>query len=747
MSETQNLSAKKFGTFLGVFLPSILTVLGLIMYLRFGWVVGNLGLGLTLVVVILANIITFITGLSASAIATNIKVGVGGVYYLVSRSLGLETGGAIGVAFYISRTLSITFYCFGLAESILIFWPEASWGPMPSYATPLLTAAIIILITFLAGKSAELVLKFQIPMLILVSLSIFALIIGVLSNGLHAPEWGPTYRTESGGFWVIFAVFFPGVTGFLAGIAMSGDLKEPGKSIPRGTISSVLTGTLIYMIIPILLSVTVLVSVEQMADPEFGLKSWTEVAFLGGLLIYPAAWGAILSSALGSVMSGPRVLQSLSLDGLAPKFLSKLSKTGQPTVATWITGAIALLAVALGELNTVAKFVTVLFLTLYVVINLVAAIEKLVSEPSYRPKINIPWYVSMFGAVGALFVMYLISPLALLLAVGLELSVFIYFRKKTLEQQWGDVNAGFWMRMARFALLRLNRKVISARNWRPLILVFVKDIDQRIELVKLAAAFGQNKGVLNISELVFKNDQLAIENRLERQQKMVKSLKKHGLEAFCEVNVVESLHSGILNVSKGHGMAGLKTNTVMFGWSGDHQSNINQLKVIRDLSINGKNILLVKFNHDLTRSTGKQKNIDIWWGGRQNNGDLMLILAFMLKLNRVWENSKIHIRSAVETEEERQLLRQGIESSLAEARIPAKVNIVLKNGKGFTALLHQESSEADIVFLGLKLTAAGEEPKHVDKLEVMAKVSPITVFVKNNSVKDALPLLLSGDKS
>lgn len=745
MPGNTTIQPKKFGTFLGVFLPSILTVLGLIMYLRFGWVVGNLGLGLTLVVVLVANVITFITGLSASAIATNIKVGVGGVYYLVSRSLGLETGGAIGVAFYISRTLSITFYCFGLAESILIFWPEDSWGTVPDYATPLFTAAIILLITFLAGKSAELVLKFQIPMLILVSLSLLALMIGVFSHGLQAPEWTPSFRTEPGGFWVIFAVFFPGVTGFLAGIALSGDLKTPGKSIPRGTISSVLTGTLVYMIIPILLSITILVTPEQLADPEFGIQSWTEVAFLGGVLIYPAAWGAILSSAIGSVLSGPRVLQSLSLDGLAPKFLSRLSKTGQPTIATWVTGGIALMAVALGELNTVAKFVTVLFLTLYVVINLVAAIEKLVSEPSYRPKIDIPWYVSMLGAVGALFVMYLISPLALLLAVGLELTVYIYFRKKTLQQQWGDVNAGFWMRMARFALLRLNQKVISARNWRPLILVFVKDINERIELVKLAAAFGQNKGVLTISELIFTHDHLALERRKEKQQKMLKDLKKHRLEAFCEVNVVHSLHTGILNVSKGHGMAGIKTNTIMFGWSGDTEGNIQQLKIIRDLGIAGKNILLVKFNDHESWKAKTHQNIDIWWGGRENNGDLMLILAYMLKLNREWEHARIHIRSVVEAEEEKDLLVKGLEESLFQARIPGEVNVVLKNEESFRSILYRESEKTDIVFLGLNRIKEGEEDKHVTKLEHMAGVAKIAVFVQNNSVEDALPILLHAE--
>lgn len=200
-------------------------------------------------------------------------------------------------------------------------------------------------------------------------------------------------------------------------------------------------------------------------------------------------------------------------------FLSRLSRTGQPTIATWVTGGIALVAVALGELNTVAKFVTVLFLTLYVVINLVAAIEKLVAEPSYRPRFDIPWYVSMSGAAGALFVMYLISPLALLLAASLELACYIYFRKRALEQQWGDVHAGFWMKVARFALLRINRKTISPRNWRPLILVFVQDVEQRIELVKLGAAFGQNRGILTISKLLFDNDHLSLEKRKARRNR------------------------------------------------------------------------------------------------------------------------------------------------------------------------------------------------------------------------------------
>lgn len=745
MESSESVSKKKFGTFLGVFLPSILTVLGLIMYLRFGWVVGNLGLPLTIVAVVLANIITFITGMSAAAIATNIKVGVGGVYYLVSRSLGLETGGAIGIAFYISRTLSITFYAFGLAESILIFWPGEMWGAMPGYAIPVFTAVIIILITFASGKSAELVLKIQVPMLILVGLSIVALIVGVFMGDLRAPEWTPAYRAVSpeGGFWIIFAVFFPGVTGFLAGIAMSGDLKNPGKSIKNGTINSVITGTLVYLLIPILISITALLPFDEIADETFGLRTWTEVAFLGGLFVYPAAWGAILSSAIGSVLSGPRVLQSLSMDGLAPKFLSKLSKTGQPTIATWVTGAIALAAVALGELNTVAKFVTVLFLTLYVVINFVAAIEKLVAEPSYRPAVNIPWYWSLIGAMGALFVMYLISPIALIGALGLEFAFYLYFQKRALEQQWGDVTAGLWMKVARFSLLRMNRRRVTPRNWRPIILLFAENIAERIELVKLAAAFGQNRGIFTVAKFLFARDNPILQEQKEEKEQMIEELHDHELEAFCEVDVVDSLNDGILNITKGHGIAGLKTNTVMFGWSENEEDNINQLKNIRRIARLGKNIVLAKFNDHEAWKEKRHQRIDIWWGGRENNGDLMLILAYMLKLNTDWEKAEIIIHAVVNNSIEGKNLSNGIKHSLEEARIEATVDILMrKEGRRFPDILKEKSSGADIVFMGLKETEPGKEREHIKTIQELSEVGKVAVFAENNSMEETFPILL-----
>ncbi|MCD4651572.1 MAG: amino acid permease, partial [Candidatus Cloacimonetes bacterium] len=407
--------AVKFGTFLGVYTPSVLTILGLIMYLRFGWVLGNVGLGLTLFIVLLAGSITVITALSASAIATNMRVGVGGEYYMISRSLGLELGGAIGIPLFLCRTLSITFYSFGLAEAIGMFLP----GEISVKMIQIIAAIIIVLITFVFGKSASLVLKLQIPIMIAVGLSIIALLIGVFTNGLRTPEMVATYRTAPQGFWYVFAVFFPAVTGFTAGIGMSGDLRNPRKSIPKGTMLAVATGILLYLIVPVLISVSSKISFDDLASK--GVVTWSMIAILGFWLIVPGIFGAILSSAFGSVLGGPRVLQSLAIDGLAPKFLAKLSKTGQPTIATWVSGGIALIAVVLGGLNAVAQFVTILFLTLYVLINFSAAIEKLTGDPSYRPKINIPWSVSLLGSVGAIIVMALINPIACVGAITLEL--------------------------------------------------------------------------------------------------------------------------------------------------------------------------------------------------------------------------------------------------------------------------------------------------------------------------------------
>ena len=737
MPDQSSAPSNKFGTFLGVYLPSVLTILGLIMYLRFGWVVGNVGLFWTIVIVLLASSITFITGLSASAIATNIQVGVGGEYFLVSRSLGIETGGAIGIPLYFCRTLSVTFYCFGLAEAILIFWPR-DWGEIPGYTTQLLAGGLIILVTLLSGKSASLTLKAQVPIMILVILSMIALAIGVLSNETHAPIMDAGYATADEGFWYVFAVFFPAVTGFTAGIGMSGDLKDPRKSIPTGTLGAVLTGAVLYIIIPVLFAITGILTIQELTDPDFGLKSWTTVALFGSVLVIPAVWGAILSSAFGSILGGPRVLQALSMDGLAPKFLSKLSKSGQPTKATWISGALALVAIALGDLNTIAQLVSVLFLTLYVTINASAALEDIVNEPSYRPKVRVPWYISVLGALGAIGVMFLVSPWACLAALLIITGLYVWLKSRSFEQQWGDVSGGFWIKMARYALLKIKGTTLHGRNWRPLMLAFVRDIDKRIQLVKMAEWLGQNHGVLTIANLQHNKNIISPENQKALEIEMSKTLESHGLQAFCEVHAVDDYKQGIINISQGHGLADLRTNTIVFGMSEDIQGIQRGLSVMRQLKRNSKNVLLCQFNSDFAVNA---KQIDIWWGGQNNNGDLMLLLAYLLKLNREWESAEIRILSVVLEESSRLRLEEGINSLLPKARIKAEVDVIVSSEE-FVETLFQKSADSDLVFLGLPDCTEENEVQISESLANMSAGLKTTVFVQNNGMSNSIPILL-----
>jgi amino acid transporter len=719
--------AEKFGTFLGVYTPSVLTILGLVMYLRFGWVVGNVGLGFTLLIVVLASSITLITALSASAISTNMSVGVGGEYFMISRSLGLELGGAIGIPLYLCRTLSITFYSFGLAEAIAMFWP-ASMGIMPSYMIQLVTAVIIVIITIMSGKSAGLVLKLQVPIMIAVGISILALITGVFSGKFHAPEMTATFRTAPQGFWYVFAVFFPAVTGFTAGIGMSGDLKDPRKSIPKGTLFAVLTGTLVYLFIPVLLAITTKISPESLASG--GVETWSKIALFGSLLVVPGIFGAILSSAFGSVLGGPRVLQSLAQDRLAPSFLAKLSKTGQPTISTWISGAIALAAVSLGDLNTVAEFVTILFLTLYVMLNFSSALESLTADASYRPKIRVPWYISLLGSFGAIVVMFLINHIAGIIAVVFEFSLFWILQRRSMKKEWGDVRAGFWGTLARFALIKLKRHESDPRNWRPNILVFAGDVKKRLPLIRLANFLNQRRGILTVCNLIIgnlKKDKIDIK---KETKKMDKILEEAGILAFNEIDVVSQFESGTINITQANGIAGLHSNTIMFGWSDKKDRMISMLRSIRLISGIQKSSLLTRFN-ELPKQSGRER-MDIWWRGKHSNGDLMLLLAHLLSLNNEWKNAKIIIHTIILVEEDREFMLENLQEMISEVRIKAEPKVIIKpKEKSVTEIINENSAKANLVFMGLNIPQDGEEESYVERLEELSEGLKTTVFVRN----------------
>ena len=721
---TASTGRRRFGTFLGVYVPSVLTILGLVMYLRFGWVVGNVGLAYTFAIVLLASSITCITALSASAIATNMRIGAGGEYFMVAHSLGLEMGGAIGIPLFLCRTLSITFYCYGLAESVLGFDGQ----PIDPLQEKLLAAGLIIVITAVSGASAGLALKLQLPILAIVGLSIVALVIGVGQGDLHAPEWTATYRTAPGGFWYVFAVFFPAVTGFAAGIGMSGDLQDPRRSIPRGTLAAVATGTAVYLLVPVLLATTGRIEVQDLADPARFV--WVDIAFLGAWLILPGVWGAILSSAFGSALGGPRVLQALARDGLAPRFLSRLTRSGQPTVATLVSGAIALVALSLGELNAVARFASILFLTLYVAINLSCAIEGFTGDPSWRPTIRLPPLVSLLGAAATVAIMFLISPVACVAAICLELLLYIGFRRRALRRRWGDARAGFWAALARFSLIKLSRHRSDPRNWRPLILLFSGDPQRRAGLVRMANWFTQNRGLVTACQMIL-GDLATERGEIERREReMDEALRHEGLVAFTRVAVVPDFEQGVMGVTQGSGLSGLRANSIMFGWPEKRERLLAMLRMLRAASNAGRSTLITRLQDPVVPL--QTPRIDVWWRGRHNNGDLMLLLAYLLLMNEEWKSARIAVRTIVDDESQRRGMEQSLATLIDETRIPAEPEVIVRAaGGGLVETMHERSAGSDLVFLGLRDPEPDGEQEYADSLLAMMDGLPTAVLVRS----------------
>ena len=314
------MKTKRFGTFSGVFTPSILTILGVIMYLRLPWIVGQAGLFTTIAIILVAHLISITTGLSVSSIATDKKVKTGGTYYIISRSLGLPAGGTLGLALFVGLSFSISLYLIGFAESFLGFW-----GIAITPTTIRIAGTIILLIvTGVTFLSTTLAIKTQYYIMAAIVLSLVSIILGKHQFTPSEPLLFPI--DNSSPFILLFGIYFPAVTGFEAGVSMSGDLADSKKSIPRGTIAAISVGLIVYIFLAFFFSFTVN-SNELVNDPDV----LQHISLVPGLVI-AGIWGATLSSALGSILAAPRILQATALDKITSRFFSKGIEIGRAHV-------------------------------------------------------------------------------------------------------------------------------------------------------------------------------------------------------------------------------------------------------------------------------------------------------------------------------------------------------------------------------------------------------------------------------
>lgn len=497
------IKAKKFGTFAGVFTPSLLTILGVIMYMRLGWVVGNAGLIYALVVILLAHVISLSTGLSVSSIATDKRIKAGGIYYVLSRSLGLPMGGAIGITLFVGTALSISLYLVGFAESVLSVDPIREFLGLQQDINGFRiigTGAIVVLV-IIAFISTSLAIKTQFYILGAIALSLVSIGVGFFVNSGYHPEGA--ILTHVSNEWdpvLIFAVFFPAVTGFTAGIAMSGDLKDPKKAIPQGTMGAIAVGFIVY--VGLAIGFGFFVNRELLlSDTNFLLK----VAWFAPLVI-AGIWGATLSSALGGILGGPRILQAIASDRIGPKMFAKgYGINNEPRNALIFIFLIAEAGILIGELNVIAEVVSMFYLASYGFINLAFYLESWAST-DFRPSFRVNKYIGLIGFLAAFGVMFRLNFPAMIAALVIVGGIYFYLKRRQLKLEYGDVWQSVWSTFMRTALQKMDNTETHERNWQPNIILFSGGTKKRPHLLELGRSFVGTHGVLSNFDLIEQKD-------------------------------------------------------------------------------------------------------------------------------------------------------------------------------------------------------------------------------------------------
>jgi len=715
--------ASGLGAFGGVFTPSTLTILGVIMYLRFGWIVGNVGLLGTLIIVTLSTAITLLTALSVSAIATDRVVRVGGAYYMISRSLGIETGGAVGIPLYFAQALSVALYTLGFAESVV-----SAFGHLNQLYVALITT---IAVAILAITSAQIAIKAQYFIMAAIVLSLLSLLAGQPLSDTQIELWG-TPQGEP--FWQVFAVFFPAVTGIMAGVNMSGDLRDPIRAIPIGTLAAVGTGYVVYMGLPLVLASRA-DAATLVADPLImqRLALWGPAILLG-------VWGSTLSSALGSILGAPRVLQALARDGVLPRWMSFLGKgsgaSDEPRMGTAVTLAVVIAAVCIGDLNLIAPVLTMFFLTTYLVLNISAALESFLQSPSFRPLFRVHWLVSLVGAGGCFAVMVLINLTATLVAAAVVLVIYVWLQRRGLRTTWGDVRRGLWMMLVRTGLFQIGYQR-DAKNWRPDILVLSGAPMNRWPLIELANAFTQNRGLITVSSVLPRESRdLMQQEHLERT--ISDYLAERGVQALVRLLTAADPFEGAERLVEVYGLGPLAPNTLLLGNSEQPQRLSGYCRLIRRLYQAQRNVLI--FRDDPERGFGRRRRIDVWWGGLHRNGGLMVLLAYLLQASIEWSQAQIHLKLVVPNAGAVEATRDNLNRLSDSLRINAISQVLVAHGRPFETILRTSSQDADLVLLGMAAPTDGFAAYYQD-LQSRTAGLPTTLFVLAGEGFNVTPIL------
>ena len=704
MSDSRTTQAGRFGILGGVFTPCTLTILGVIMFLRFGQVVGNAGVWAAAGIVLLSKTITTLTAFSVSAIATNTRVKGGGAYFMISRSLGVEFGGSIGIVFFMAQAISVAMYVIGFTEACVATFPSLASNEQALASTVNLLVFVCVFI------GAGWTIRLQYGILAILFASIVSFTIGGVA-GFDSARLASNMGTGFGdgqSFFTMFALFFPAATGIMAGANMSGDLKDPAKAIPAGTLGSIVFTGAIYLGMAFLLGG--IAPREVLQTNNMVVRESAAIP----ALITAGIFAATLSSAIGSMMGAPRILQALARDGIFKRltiFAPGAGVSNEPRRAVVATFAIAQLGILVGKLDLIAPIITMFFMVTYGYLNLATFYESYTRNPSYRPTFRYThWTLALVGALACAAVMFLIAPVWALVSVVLMAVLHWTISRRHISATWGDVRSGAAYERARKELQRLEEERYHPKNWRPSILAFSGSAGARVQLAVFANWLCAGRGILSLGQVITGEVDDLVERRRGQERALRKFIKDEQLDAFPAVVISRHRHAGIQALVQCHGLGAFRPNTVLAGWSNDPEQAQDFLETLRTVRRLGQSLLLLsraEGTADQVRSV-PMGTVDVWWRGK-DNGPLMVLLAHLLVQNPEWRERRVRLLRVVNNAAAREETERHLTGLLSTARIRAVVEVIVSEDA--VQAIHDTSAQAAVVFLGFTLPDEGVDPQ------------------------------------
>lgn len=690
------------GTFAGVFTPSILTILGIILFLRMGFVVGSAGLGLALLILLLANTISVLTSISLSAIATNLRVRGGGDYYLISRTLGIEFGGAIGIVLFLAQSVSVAFYCIGFGEAVGALLPV-----QVPYLTQIAAAAAVSFLFVFAWLGADWATRLQYGVMLTLALALLSFFVGGLLKWdakLLIENW-PTPQSSMP-FWVLFAIFFPAVTGFTQGVSMSGDLKDPGHSLPLGTFMAVGISIIVYF-----LSAVVFAAVlpGEVLSGDYG--AMRRIAYFGPLIDVGVV-AATLSSAMASFLGAPRILQSMASDRIFP-FLNPFAKgagpLNNPRRGILFSAGIAYTTIALGQLNLIAAVVSMFFLISYGLLNYATYFEARSASPSFRPRFHyFNKWLSLAGALACLGTMLAVDFRSGLFALVVLFAIFQYLKRTAGPLRWADSRRSYHMQVVREHLLESIGLPEHPRYWRPQILAFSDNPERRSQLVAFSSWIEGTSGLTTVVRVLEGEGVQMLKRKEEAEAELQRDIQEYGVHAFPLIMVAPTLQAGIQSVIQAYGIGPLKANTILLNWMGQTPGTLLGLDGL-DFGTNlraarffGCNLVILDAKADkwqaLEEIPAGKLVIDVWWRNDATSR-LMLLLSYLMTRHEKWAKARVRLLASAGASQE-EVTMAGLQEMLEDVRIDAEPQIVADVDADKIA---EYSGDSSIVFLPFRI--------------------------------------------